>query len=219
MKILKKNKMAETIAKKDLSGKDEMLSQIPTHLVKETIDGIPFYYRGFRSVLDKTRKLEDIMPESGLQTFIKNLLHLLLAAQLGKDYYIFVGEVGSHIDKKNNLGLDLTIYDKSVLTPDKITTKFIDVPPKIVIEIDVNVELPDKDPNLFEEFVLRKVRRLHSFGVEKVIWIFTKSKTVITALPDDNWIVVNWNKEVEVLNEVSFNIARLLQENGLDLEG
>jgi hypothetical protein len=29
-----------------------------------------------------------------------------------------------------------------VFTPDKITLKYIDMPPKIVLEIDVNIEMP-----------------------------------------------------------------------------
>jgi len=44
----------------------EFTNNIPPSLIKETIDGIPFYYAGYRSVLNKTRKLEEIMPDSGL---------------------------------------------------------------------------------------------------------------------------------------------------------
>ncbi|MCY7327193.1 MAG: hypothetical protein LH618_01440, partial [Saprospiraceae bacterium] len=47
---------------------------VPAYLVRETIDGIPFYYRGYRSVLNKTKTFDEIMGDSGLQLFLKNYL-------------------------------------------------------------------------------------------------------------------------------------------------
>ncbi|MEM1124823.1 MAG: Uma2 family endonuclease, partial [Bacteroidota bacterium] len=115
---------------------------IPAYLIKETIDGVNYYYKGFREVLNKTKTKADIMADSGLQLFIKSWLMSLLFKNLDENrYYILGGEAGAHIDHRNNLSLDLTVFDNTVLTPDKITTKYIDVPPKIVIEIDVNVEV------------------------------------------------------------------------------
>lgn len=192
--------------------------KIPTSLIKETIDGIPFYYAGYKSVLNKTRKLEEIMPDSGLQSIIKNFLKDLLTLGLDRKlYWILIGEIGSHLDHRNNMGLDVAVYDKKILTPDKITNKYIDVTPKLVIEVDVNVEMEDKTSNLFEEFVLRKVRNLHKFGTEKVIWILTKSKTVIVAMPDNNWKVLDWDTDIELIDGLTFNIAEYLREEGIHL--
>jgi Uma2 family endonuclease len=200
---------------KEVPGKRKK-RKIPAALVKETIDGIPFYYAGYRSVINKTKKLEDIMADSGLQTLIKNYLNILLIQNLDlSKFHVFVGEVGNHLDYRNNMGLDVTVYDRKVLTPDKITEKYIDVAPEIVVEIDVNVELQERNANLFEEFVLRKVRRLHAFGTEKIIWIFTKSKTVIVARPTNIWEVLEWDAEVELLEGITFNIARYLEEEGI----
>jgi len=201
---------------KEVSGKRKK-RKIPAALVKETINGIPFYYAGYRSVINKTKKLEDIMADGGLQIDLKSYLAGLLFKQLDlKAYKIYAGEVGSHIDHRSNLGLDVAVYERKVLTPDKITEKYIDVNPKIVVEIDVNVELPERNANLFEEFVLRKVRRLHAFGTEKIIWIFTKSKTVIVARPTNIWEVLEWDSEVELLEGITFNIARYLEEEGIE---
>ncbi len=193
--------------------------KIPKKFIKETIDGIPFYYRGYRSVLNKTKTIEDIMADSGLQLLIKNLLKDFLTVNLDTSkYWIFVGEVGSHLDHRSNMGLDVAIYDKKVLTIDKITNKYIDVTPTMVIEVDVNVEMEDRTSNLFEEFVLRKVRRLHQFGTKKVIWIFTKSKTVIVALPNNNWRVLEWDTTIELIEGVSVNIAQQLKDIGFNFE-
>ena len=100
------------------------------------------------------------------------------------------------------------------MTPDKITTKYIDVSPKIVIEVDVNVELEESNANTFE-FVLRKVKKLHEFGVEKLIWIFSKSETVIIATPDHKWEVINWDNEIEIIDGITFNVAAYLKEKGI----
>ena len=190
---------------------------IPQFLVKETIEGIPFYYANYREVLNKTKNLEEIMADSGLQAFIKRYIFALLLQSLdSKKYDVFMGEVGSHIDRRNNMGLDIAIFDRKILTRDKINTKYIDVAPKVVIEVDVNVEGADETTNLFEDFVLRKVRQLNNFGTEKIIWIFTKSKTVIVASPDNNWKVLDWNTDIEILEGIQFNIAEYLEQEGIE---
>ena len=62
-------------------------SSIPDFLVKETIDGIPFYYAGFRDVLNKTKKPNDIMADSGLQLVLKNFIKKLLDKYLAENLY------------------------------------------------------------------------------------------------------------------------------------
>lgn len=193
--------------------------KIPESLVKETIDGVPFYYRGYRSVLNKTKKLEDIMADSGLQIFIKSwLLELLLTQMNRSKYRAFAGELGNHFDHGNNLALDVAIFEKSVLTADKINAKYVDVAPKIVIEVDVRVELEDRSADIFTDFVLRKVRKLHAVGTEKIIWIFTRSKTVIVARPGNTWDVLDWDTDIELLDGITFNVARHLKEEGINLD-
>jgi hypothetical protein len=192
---------------------------IPVSLVREVVEGIPFYYPGYRSVLNKTKKLEDIMGDSGLQTLLKNTIGDFLKMQIDrKRYYVFAGETGSHLNHRNNFGLDIAIYDRQVLTPDKITLKYIDVPPKIVLEIDVNVEMPHSDGNLFEQYIVPKIQQLFAFGTEKVIWAFTKSKTIIQATAAEQWEFVKWDSDIEVMPGVRVNIARLLEEEGIELD-
>ncbi len=200
----------------NVGGSNSEQPSIPEYLIKETIDGIPFYYRGFRSVVNQLNTKEAIMADSGLQGFLKAFLVTLLARQLDLDkYHFFVGEMGAHIDTQNNLSLDLAIFDQATLLPEKITTKYIDVPPKVVIEIDVNVELKEVDSNSLDFFVLRKVKKLHQFGVEKVIWIFSKNKTVIIATPDQKWDVLDWNQDIEILEGITFNAAQYLEKKGI----
>lgn len=115
------------------------------------------------------------------------------------------------------MGLDVVVFDKALLTPDKITTKYIDVSPKILVEIDVNVEVTDTGMDLFSDFVLRKVRRLFAFGTEKVVWIFSRSKLVMVTRPDAPLQILDWDQDVELLDGISCNIAKYLEEAGISL--
>jgi hypothetical protein len=190
--------------------------KIPDYLVREVIDGIPFYYAGYRSVLNKTKKLDDIMPDSELQWILKDAIGDALKAEIDKkSFKVLVGEGGSHVDRRNNLSLDVAIFDKNVLTPDKITNKYIDVPPHTVIEVDVNVELPDRSTDMYENFVMPKVRRLFAFGTKKIIWVFSKSKSVIVATPDAPWQIFDWHHDIELFPGIIFNIEKYLKEEGI----
>ena len=191
---------------------------IPEHLIKETIDGIPFYYAGFESVLNKTKTKTDIMADSGLQSFIKAfLMSALLKVLDTKNFAVLVGEIGSHLDHRTNLALDLAIFDRKLLTAKKINLKYVDIAPKIVIEVDVRVELAEDKESVFDEFVLRKVRKLHEFGTEKIIWIFTKSKTIIVATPGNSWGVFDLKDDVEIMDGIQFNLGKYLESEGIEL--
>jgi hypothetical protein len=63
-----------------------------------------------------------------------------------------------------------------------------------------------------------KTTKLHNFGVDKVIWIMTATRQVIVALPEQDWLIIDWNKDIEIINAVSFNIGKYLQENGIELQ-
>ncbi len=193
--------------------------KIPAYLVRETIDGIDFYYPGFRQVLNKQKKLDEIMGDSGLQFFLKDYLVELLKEGLDKKLYrVAGGELGFHASVRNNMGLDVVIFDRALLTPDKITPRYVTVPPKVVIEIDVNVELPERNSDLFQEYVLRKLDSLFNHGVEKVIWFFTKSKKVCIALPGQAWQIDDWNQHLTLFEGVKVNIADYIAQEGFKLD-
>ncbi len=157
--------------------------EIPDYLVKETLDGIPVFYKGYKDVLNKTKTYEEIMSDGLLQAIIKNWLQFLLNSNLDEEkYWVLAGEVGSHLSHKNNLAHDLTIFSTDVLTPDKIKNKYADFPAKVIIEINAEVEYGEGHSN--EEYIQRKMQRVLDFGTEKVIWIFTKTKKIMVARPE-----------------------------------
>jgi hypothetical protein len=78
----------------------------------------------------------------------------------------------------------------------------------VVIEIDTQAELE----GITEvEYVSRKIKDYHIFGVKKVIWIFTKGKIVFVATPEMPWLTYDWDSEIEVVNGVSFKLNEVLK--------
>lgn len=188
--------------------------RIPAFLVKEELDGVLLYYKGYREVLKGNKKLEDIMPSSGIHALIVTYLTLLLGARLDHSLYrVLTGEVGNMAGPKKRSGLDVAIFEKKILTPDKINRHFTSVPPKIVLEVDVDVESENLTQ---EEIVHLRTRKLLESGVEKVIWIFTLSQMIMVAEKGKDWLTFGWDREVEILDGVTFNIAEYLKEEGID---
>lgn len=190
------------------------VKEIPEALVYEVIDGRKLYYKGYKDVLSKKKKIEDIMGASGLQSFIIQYILEILYLQVGrKKYHFLTNEVGSHISHKTNLSGDIHIFDKGSLSANKININYIDIPPKIAIEIDIRIDLSD-DKDF--EYTFTKTQKLLDFGVEKVIWIFSKMNKVVIATKDEDWIVRDWNKDIELIDGQILNIGEYLKNEGIE---
>lgn len=199
---------------KEFEEKRKRTRKIPNYLVRECINGKPFYYKGYKEVLNKKKTLEEIMGSSGLQGYIiAFLMEIIIEGKLKKRYEV-VNETGLHLDKRNNLAGDILIYDSKVMTPDKIDRHYLTVPAKVHIEVDIAIELEDvKD----YQYVEKKITKLHQFGTEKVIWILTSIKKVMVAIPGQPWQTYDWNNDIELLDGVTFNIGAYLKEKGVTL--
>lgn len=194
----------------------KLACKIPEYLIKEILDGIPIYYKGYKAVLRKEKTLEDIMGASGLQIFILRYFSYLLIRQLDEElYYVFTGEGGMHLDLNNNLSGDIMVYEQSKLPIAKIDTHYLDVPPKIDIEIDVNIDTADFSE---QTYIYRKTDRLLSWGVEKVIWVLSTSKKVIVAEQGKDWLLIDWSKDIEIIDGVKFNVLQYLEKSGVTVK-
>lgn len=142
--------------------------KVPDYLIYEMMDGKPIYYWGYQSVLNKTKTLEQVIGCSSLQAvIITYLLRTIFRSIDDKKYHVLTNEIGNHIDAGNNLSNDIAIFDKTVLTSDKINKKYPDVPPKIVIEIDTEADVSELTGF---GYIYKKSKKLLDFGVERVIW-------------------------------------------------
>ena len=190
---------------------------IPQQFVREVIDGIAFYYPGFRQAIKKHRTIEEIMPDSFLQSLLKNMIGDFLKARLNrKIWMVLAGETGSHININNNLGLDIVVFEKAAALNQRNLMKYANIPPFLVIEVDVNVELPDPNSDLFHEYVVPKINRLFAFGTQKVVWVFTKSKKVLSATPDQPWQFFNLHQEVLIMEKIKMNLGKMIEDEGIN---
>lgn len=187
--------------------------RVPSSLIYEEIDGVPYYYRGYRSVLSRQKSKEDIMGASALQSAIVSLLiHLLYKFLPFDDYLIATNEPGLHLAPGVNLANDIAIFNQARL-PIPLDDKYFSVPPQAVIEVDVKIDLP---ANISEtEYVYDKTQKLIDFGVEKVIWVLTKTRRTLIAQPNMPWILADWDTPVDVLPGCTFQLNPLLRSKGV----
>jgi Uma2 family endonuclease len=101
------------------------------------------------------------------------------------------------------------IFESDVLKSKTIDEHYADVPPKIAIEVDVTADTSEIGG--VDGYMYKKVRKLLDFGIEKVIWINTFTKTILIADGNkETWLVENWEKDVEVMEELIINIPTIL---------
>lgn len=186
------------------------MDTIPKTLIYETINNKQYYYDGYKEIVKKTKKLEGIMGSSGLQALIISTILRFLYKNLSEEHYeIVTNEAGLHIDKGDNLATDIAIYETKILTSEQIDDKYLRVAPKVIIEIDTKVDTQNDAMNYF----YIKTEKLLNFGVEKVIWITSKSKKVMIATNNDKeWKILNWQEKIEIIDGISLSITDLLKQ-------
>ena len=188
---------------------------VPAYLVREAFGGKQYFYKGYREVLAGQKQPEDIMGSSVLQWAILDyLLELIYTSVYKKDFWVATTEAGLHLKRGQNMANDITLYAKRDLPASRFSTRYADVAPKFVIEVDVASEY-DGTPM---DYVHTKTQRLLDFGTERVIWIFTPSRKVMVAENGaQSWLTVDWNQDIAIMPDLEFNIEDFLQREGIDL--
>jgi hypothetical protein len=66
------------------------------------------------------------------------------------------------------------------------------------------------------EYFFAKSKKLIDFGVEKMFWILTASKTVtVMTAAEDKWITQNWSKPIEIFDGDVIILEELFKESGI----
>lgn len=181
-------------------------------LIYERFGGRTYYRKGYTEVLKNRKTPQEIMGASGLQSLLVSYINWLIVNSSNRKLYrVLTNEPGLHLGRHDNLSCDVMVYDRKVLTNEKITTKYVDVPPKVAIEVDVKVELKNETE---WAYVFRKNEALFAFGAEKVIWVLTDIRQVLVCLPGKEAEFLGWDREIPVVDDVTFNVGQYLAEEG-----
>jgi Uma2 family endonuclease len=204
-------KIAEKVkSKRTAVGK----TSVPDYLIREVIDGDRWFYRGYNDVLKGLKTSEEIMACSTYQSLVVGYIYNKLWNALEDEpYWVMSNEVGNNLSKKDKAAYDVAVFDKATLPPESISAYYANVPPKLVIEVDIKIEAESKTP---DDIVWQiKTKKLLAFGVEKVVWFFTKTQMVLIARPNEDWILADWHRDVEVWDGLKINVAQYLAKSGI----
>ena len=196
------------------TGSDKEAQVLLRSLIYEEMDGEPLYYQGYRQVLDHQKTLDDIMGSSSLQaTIIRLLLKYLYTNVDGKGFKVYTNEAGLHLAKGNNLASDIMIYSESALKSYRINKQYFTIPPQVVIEVDIKVDLSFSDR---EAYVKEKTKKLFRFGAARVIWILSATQQIIMAEPNQDWLIRDWNLPFAIMADHTVNIGEMLKGENTD---
>jgi Uma2 family endonuclease len=191
--------------------------EIPKSLIYEMYDGKPMYYKGYKDVMNHLKRTEEIMGQSDIQGIIVNVILRYLMRNIDDEkYFAMSNETGFHLSKNNNISSDIVIFDKETLKNRENKGKYFDIPPLVVLEIDIEADAKDFGLSEFDYYSM-KTKSLLDFGVKEVFWFFSASKQVAIARPNQDWIIANWDKELVVLGEYKFSLEKLLEKEGFKL--
>lgn len=189
--------------------------KIPDYLIYEVMDGKPIYYKGYRDVLAGKKTTTEIMGASSLQSVIISHLMKVILLFIDEDqYFVLVSEPGVHLNHRDNVSNDIAIFDQAVLPASKISKKYVDVPPKIAIEVDIDADIEAMTES---GYIYKKTRKLLDFGVETVFWVLTEAQAVIVA-NKERIETVDWNRDITLMEGQTFNIGAYLQKKGITVE-
>lgn len=154
---------------------------VPRILIYEEFEGHQIYRKGYRDFMLGLKKIEEInMGSSILQSFLINTILIYFNKIQSGKYLAFSSELGLNISKNSNFAADIAIFEKKNIKINLESTNYSNIPPKVIIEVDIKAEESDYFQNE-EEYFHRKTEKLLEWGVEKVIWVFSKSKRILVA--------------------------------------
>ncbi|GAB3509176.1 hypothetical protein GCM10027341_45850 [Spirosoma knui] len=167
-------------------------------LIYELWDGKPVYYDGYKEVLTGIKTVEQLMSSSILQSLLASRLIAYLSNSLDMNTYAVLGnDLGIQFKKGDWRACDVAIFTLEQLEGQD-WEKYAWVPPKVAIEIDTKADMSRFNEPF--DYYGQKTERLLDFGVEKVVWLFTKSRKTWIAEPNQDWVIKDWNQPIDILS-------------------
>lgn len=182
--------------------------KIPARFIREEVNGKLYYYKGYKSVMNGTKQIEEIMGSSSLQSFLVGFIYGILFSKINrKKYSLTTNETGLHLGNKNNLATDIGIFLKENVV---LNDKYFEIAPEIAIEVDVKIDTNDI------EYVFTKSAEMMNFGTQKILWVLTKHKKIMLFSKNETTQVLDWDKDIYLMDGVVLNIQNLIEEEGIN---
>ena len=189
---------------------------IPSALIYEIIDGKPIYFAGYKDVLNGNKTIEEIRTTGKKQSLMLNAIQThLLRTHADKALTIMTGEIGIHISKNQNFSCDLVVFEDATLATLDINQNYFEVPPKLIVEVDLQADPTSININ---QYILKKTRKLLQFGVEKVIWVFSDPPLISVATAKGTWTINEWDTPIELIDGHFVNLADLFRQKNIKFE-
>gem|GEM_PF-3585582 len=163
---------------------------IPCDFIYDIIDGKPYCRKSSPRVFS-------------LAIIRSHLLKILFEGLAEESNLLIASTPSLFMNDRNLVTGDIMVFESCKLTIDE---NYVQIPPKIIIELDIKVELGDMQQ---EEYVFLKATKLVNFGVEKVLWFFAESERVIV-VDSKSWISQEWDGDVNILPGISCNIGQYM---------
>jgi hypothetical protein len=178
-------------------------------LIYEEVNGKPIYYKNYKLVIKGKKTTEEVKMSSPLQSKIVSLILYFLISKIDKSKYeILSHEIGVKT-KSGKRAIDIGIFDKIKVNKFIEKASILPICPIIAIEIDTKAELKEGE---YMNYIHQKANDLLNSGAEKVIWILTKPKIILIAQKEKAWEIKKWNDDIEVMENIKFNLNKLLKE-------
>ncbi len=143
------------------------------------------------------------MPTGGLHGIVVGAIYRFLHERLGERFYVFVGEVGLLLsqDPLTLRAGDIVVVSKHRLKD--VPEGAIPIPPDLVVEV--------VSPHDSAEYVQRKVRDYKGWGVRIQMWVYPRLQEIVL-IRGENMEVFDADDEVDLLENVRFNLRNILKE-------
>jgi Uma2 family endonuclease len=160
--------------------------------------------------MNGTKQAEEVMGSGYIQSLIITRLIVLLSRQIGSDLELLTSELGLQSSKNSRRAVDIVIIEKAKLEQIKDVNKYLDVPPKYVIEVDIKASKERIEDST--SYYHSNTDQLLEFGVECVVWIFTPSKKIMIAQRGKkNWETSSWDVPFDVIEEITIDLNAITQ--------
>ena len=187
---------------------------IPVAFRHEELDGQILYRKGTLAVLNGEKTQKEIMGSSSLQSLVISTLFGEIFKSLPDDYLAFVSEPGLHIAHNANVANDIAIFRLANI--EKVDRKYFAIPPDVVIEVDVKLEIDLSNYQKDEDYIFHKTQTMLDFGVGTVIWVTTEgTRKIMIAQSGQDWRVTTWDSVIEFAPNCQFSLQGLLERRGL----